>query len=306
MDENSILLLVKQTIQNKARPIFEARLEPIFLSSSPTTMAATDVMPVKPPRPPNSWILYRAYMMKTLQPKDPREPRLSQSAMSSLISDMWKVASPEIKRHFEEQAERLKLEHHIKYPNYKYQPRKKEEKERAKELQRQQRQAQKRDMRSKRGVSASSSSLPPPIKPLVSPYPAISFPPALSPPVSAASSPAATDITYSPKPFFHNVSSTVASPKTPVAALPEMPQMPHVQVAPAVPAFPQGVQTFLPSPLPTPLAYLPQSLPAPTLLPTEAAPQNPGHEWQPPVPNTLTHTDCDSSVSFIFTPSGPT
>ena len=285
--------------QTRRAPIFEARLLSLFFLlslPSPTPMAATDVMPVKPPRPPNSWILYRAYMMKNLQPRDSRERRLSQSEMSSLISSMWKVATAETKREFEELAERLKLEHQVKYPGYKYQPRKKEEKERAKELQKQQRQAQKRDMRSRRGISASSSSLPPPpIQPLLSPYPVISFPTALSPPVSAASSPAATDVPYSPKPFMHNISSVVASPQTPVSALPEMPQIPQVQVAPPVPTFPQGVQTFLPSPLPTPLAYLPQSLPAPTPLPTEAASQNSGQEWQPPVPNTLTHTDRDSS-----------
>jgi len=250
-------------------------------------MAATDAVPVKPPRPPNSWILYRAYMMKKLQPKDSRERRLSQSEMSSLIASMWRNATAETKREFEEMAERLKLEHQAKYPGYKYQPRKKEEKERAKELQKQQRQAQKRDMRSKRGVSGSSAAVPPPpIQPMVTPYfnpHILSFSAALSPPLSAASSPAGND---SPKPLLLNL-SVVASPTAPVSALPEMPLL----------ALPQGVESYLPSPLPTPLdpaTYLP--LPAPTPVPTEAA-QNSLPVWQQAlVPNVVQTDDGSSSV----------
>lgn len=252
-------------------------------------MAAVDALPVKPPRPPNSWILYRAYMMKNLQPKDSRERRLSQSEMSSLIASMWKNATAAIKREFEEAAERLKLEHQAKYPGYKYQPRKKAEKERAKELQKQQRQAQKRDMRSKRGVSAGSASLPPPaIQPLVNPYfnPHIlsSFSAALSPPVSAASSP---DALNSPAPLVLNLSALVASPQAQVNALP---QMPPVQMS----LVPQ--ESFLPSPLPTPLGPATyQPLPAPTPVPTEPASQNAGQVWQPQVPGVAVQTGDETS-----------
>ena len=261
-------------------------------------MAATDVMLDKPPRPPNSWILYRAYMMKKLQPKDSRERRLSQSEMSSLIASMWRNATAETKREFEEMAERLKLEHQAKYPGYKYQPRKKEEKERAKELQKQQRQAQKRDMRSKRGVSGSSAALPPPpIQPMVNPYfnpHILSFSAALSPPLSAASSPAGNDPLNSPKPLLLNMLSVVASPTAPVSALPEMPQ---AQMA-AIPALLRGVGSYLPSPLPTPLdpaTYHPLSTPTP--VPTEVASQIPGPVWQPLVPNVVQTDDDSSSVS---------
>jgi hypothetical protein len=256
-------------------------------------MAATDVMPVKPPRPPNSWILYRAYMMKKLQPKDSRERRLSQSEMSSLIASMWRNATAETKREFEEMAERLKLEHQAKYPGYKYQTRKKEEKERAKELQKQQRQAQKRDMRSKRGVSGSSTALPPPpIQPMVNPYfnPHI-FSAALSPPLSAASSPAGNDPTNSPKPLLLNMASVVASPTAPVDVLPEMPQA-------SMAGLLRGLESYLPSPLPTPLdptTYHP--LPALTPVPTEAASQNSGSVWQPLIPNIVQTDDDSSSVS---------
>lgn len=259
-------------------------------------MAATDVMPVKPPRPPNSWILYRAYMMKKLQPKDSRERRLSQSEMSSLIASMWRNATADTKREFEEMAERLKLEHQAKYPGYKYQPRKKEEKERAKELQKQQRQAQKRDMRSKRGVSGSSASLPPPpIQPLLNPYfnpHMLSFSAALSPPLSAASSPAGID---SPKPLLLNMSSVIASPQALVSALPDMP---HVQ-APVL-ALSQGAEPYLPSPLPAQLDPTTYHQPMPA---SAATSQDSGPVWQPPMPNVVQTNGDSSSVrtNYIHT-----
>ncbi len=214
-------------------------------------------------------------MMKKLQPKDPRERRLSQSEMSSLIASMWRNATADTKREFEEMAERLKLEHQAKYPGYKYQPRKKEEKERAKELQKQQRQAQKRDARSKRGVSGNYSAVVPPIQPLVNPYfnpHVFSLAAALSPPLSAASSPSGNDISNSPKPSL--ASPVLASPhvyfSTPVSA--DVP----LQLQIPTPVVPQGLGIYLPSPSATPGSLdvdTYQLSSATTLIPTETTSQ---------------------------------
>lgn len=217
-------------------------------------------------------------MMKKLQPKDPRERRLSQSEMSSLIASMWRNATADTKREFEEMAERLKLEHQAKYPGYKYQPRKKEEKERAKELQKQQRQAQKRDARSKRGVSGSSSAVAPPIQPLVNPYfnpHVFSLAAALSPPLSAASSPpSGIDTVNSSKPQLASpgLASHVSLP-TPVSA--DVPPSAQIQIP-----TPQGLGIYLPSPSATPgsLDVDTYQMPsATTFLPTETTSQIAGN-----------------------------
>lgn len=272
-------------------------------------MAATEIIPVKPPRPPNSWILYRAYMMKKLQPQDPRERRLSQSEMSSLIASMWRNATADAKREFEEMAERLKLEHQAKYPGYKYQPRKKEEKERAKELQKQQRQAQKRDARSKRGVSGNHSTVVPPIQPLVNPYfnpHVFSLAAALSPPLSAASSPSGNDVANSPKPSLpQSASPVLASPHVlfpaPVSA--DVPLPLRLQIP--TPVVPQGLGMYLPSPSATPGSLdvdTYQLSSATTLIPTETTSQVAGTDalW----PSVISSVDSNEAgllpVRLIF------
>ena len=215
---------------------------------------------------------------------------------------MWRNATADTKREFEEMAERLKLEHQAKYPGYKYQPRKKEEKERAKELQKQQRQAQKRDMRSRRGVSGSESSIPlPPIQPFVNPYynpHMLSFAAALSPPLSAASSPpSGNDAVASPKPLLLTmtppaVASQSLLPTTELA----LPAQLQVTVEPPS----QGLATYLPS-LVGAINATPQdagNYPATR----NPAPQNPGPDtvWQPSFPSVNQDEAGSSSVSILY------
>ncbi|KAF8894944.1 high mobility group box domain-containing protein, partial [Gymnopilus junonius] len=80
------------------------------------------------PRPPNSWILYRAHALKNLPPPGPGEGRRSQSEVSALVSNMWRHESESTKSHFERLAEEAKAQHKIQFPDYRYQPKKKEEK----------------------------------------------------------------------------------------------------------------------------------------------------------------------------------
>ncbi|KAJ7755711.1 hypothetical protein DFH07DRAFT_742999, partial [Mycena maculata] len=77
--------------------------------------------PVQPPRPPNAWILYRADKSKEIG-------RKAQSDVSKEISAMWKAESPHIRAEYERRADLRKAEHQAMYPEYRFQPVKREEK----------------------------------------------------------------------------------------------------------------------------------------------------------------------------------
>ncbi|KAJ7287362.1 hypothetical protein C8J57DRAFT_1167430 [Mycena rebaudengoi] len=81
---------------------------------------------VQPPRPPNAWILYRSDKSKELG-------RKAQSDVSKEISALWKNERADIRAWYEKRAEEKKLEHQRMYPDYRFQPVKKEEKDRLRE-----------------------------------------------------------------------------------------------------------------------------------------------------------------------------
>ncbi|KAK0225706.1 hypothetical protein IW262DRAFT_1491296 [Armillaria fumosa] len=85
----------------------------------------------KPPRPPNAWILFRSDMVRVM-PK-PASGGAQQSVVSKAISKLWAEADPAIKHEYERRAEIRKQEHAEMYPDYRFQPVKKEDKERLKE-----------------------------------------------------------------------------------------------------------------------------------------------------------------------------
>ncbi|KAK0195214.1 hypothetical protein F5146DRAFT_1132622 [Armillaria mellea] len=85
----------------------------------------------KPPRPPNAWILFRSDMVRVM-PK-PASGAAQQSVVSKAISKLWAEADPAIKHEYERRAEIRKQEHAEMYPDYRFQPVKKEDKERRKE-----------------------------------------------------------------------------------------------------------------------------------------------------------------------------
>ena len=80
---------------------------------------------VQPPRPPNAWILYRSHQFKQIRATN---ERISQSTVSKLISDMWRNETEDVKRHFEQEAEKKKAQHQALYPDYRFCPKRKENK----------------------------------------------------------------------------------------------------------------------------------------------------------------------------------
>ncbi|EAU91357.1 pcc1 [Coprinopsis cinerea okayama7 len=307
------------------------------MAETRATIAQTST--VTPPRPPNAWILYRGDKLRELFEPVPGQPRMSQADVSRIIGQMWRTESDATRMEYERRADEAKAEHAIKYPNYRFNPKKKEEKEflraqrkeakerekaQAKQLKRQQARAQSQQQVAQPvqpSVSTTPMAYPP--APVLLPHPSMVFYPPMmggtvyypmelfgtagpSPPVSLASSPAASSTpestsasedTTEPQP-------QQPSPQPPISALPyPFPTAPRTNSANPYlallgPAATRG-QYMAPS-IPPPPATTPAS--APTPLPQDAEPSQPSLQLDVPQQNFLANSNSD----FTNTPLMPT
>jgi HMG (high mobility group) box len=83
----------------------------------------------QPPRPPNAWILYRSDRVRQMPPPLPGQLR-TQADVSKAISEQWRNESEATRSEYERRAELKKAEHHAQFPDYRFQPKSKEQKER--------------------------------------------------------------------------------------------------------------------------------------------------------------------------------
>jgi HMG (high mobility group) box len=161
--------------------------------TAPRTRPAGD----QPPRPPNAWILYRSDRVREMPPPLPGQMR-TQADVSRAISEQWKNESEVTRAEYERRAEMKKAEHHAQFPDYRFQPKSKEQKERQRLEKKQEK--ERRPKRSRARVAAPPMAQVPSTQPL--PHPAFNslynpsyyaearFGPAgPSPPLSAAASP---------------------------------------------------------------------------------------------------------------------
>ncbi|KAH8828117.1 hypothetical protein DL96DRAFT_1148477 [Flagelloscypha sp. PMI_526] len=83
----------------------------------------------KAPRPPNSWIIYRSDKMREMtQPRQKAGGKgMTQADLSRVIANMWKTETDAVRGEYERRAEIKKAEHYARFPNYRFQPVKKEE-----------------------------------------------------------------------------------------------------------------------------------------------------------------------------------
>ncbi|KAL9939757.1 hypothetical protein V8E36_001574 [Tilletia maclaganii] len=106
-------------------------------SSSASRSTRSSAAMTKIPRPPNSFMLYRADKARAASmmgvetfyarlKRNSTEPAAtfdrSRGAMSRDFAAMWRAESPQVRRQYEEAAEKRKAEHLRKYPGYRYQP----------------------------------------------------------------------------------------------------------------------------------------------------------------------------------------
>lgn len=76
------------------------------------------------PRPSNSFILYRREKHVEIMAQYKGVKTLNNNVISKIVASMWRSETPEIKSHFAALADQEKLAHLLKYPDYKYRPRK--------------------------------------------------------------------------------------------------------------------------------------------------------------------------------------
>ncbi|KAJ7675097.1 hypothetical protein B0H17DRAFT_1140526 [Mycena rosella] len=194
---------------------------------------------VQPPRPPNAWILYRAEKSKDIG-------RKAQSDVSKEISAMWKAESPHIRAEYERRADLKKAEHQAMYPEYRFQPVKKEEKERLREVKKQEKERRKEAQRRGRAHPQPSPalSLPPrhyapnpALDPLAPYYLAERRygPSGPTPPLSAANSPSESGTCDIPQ---SRVEESSVSPPANASPYPQTPS--SVYGSPALPPSSYG------------------------------------------------------------------
>ncbi|CAG8682893.1 13550_t:CDS:1, partial [Funneliformis caledonium] len=78
----------------------------------------------KVPRPPNCFIIFRNYFVITNKDQCDQE-KISMRMISTLASEAWKSLSPDSKSFFRTLADMYLQNHKIKYPDYKFSPKKK-------------------------------------------------------------------------------------------------------------------------------------------------------------------------------------
>jgi hypothetical protein len=95
-------------------------------SSSKKSKKSANPDPNHTPRPPNSFILYRREKHSEIvaQHQSQGAKAMNNNMISKIVADMWRQESPEVKAIYAAKAEEEKQAHLLKYPGYKYRPRK--------------------------------------------------------------------------------------------------------------------------------------------------------------------------------------
>ena len=136
-------------------------IDGVSVCFSPGTVTALAMTRQNAPRPPNAWILYRSDRLKELPPLAQGERR-AQADVSRMISRMWKNETDETRQHYERLADEKKAEHSIKYPGYRFQPMKKEERVALREQKKMVKDAERKSRQQQRGrASQQPPTLPP-------------------------------------------------------------------------------------------------------------------------------------------------
>ncbi|PKY13986.1 HMG-box, partial [Rhizophagus irregularis] len=77
------------------------------------------------PRPKKCFMAYREHMQHKVLAEN---PGMNNKLVSVIAAQMWNKESDDVKQFWKDRAQQLKLEHKIKYPDYKFAPKKKSQK----------------------------------------------------------------------------------------------------------------------------------------------------------------------------------
>ncbi|CAG8573543.1 8675_t:CDS:1 [Funneliformis caledonium] len=76
------------------------------------------------PRPKNCFMAYREHIKEKFLSED---PGMNNKVVSVLAANMWNNEPEDVKEYWRERAKQLKIEHKLKYPDYKFKPQKKKQ-----------------------------------------------------------------------------------------------------------------------------------------------------------------------------------
>lgn len=110
-------LEIRSQIESSAYMPIEPIRQPILASKLPKSKTHT-------PRPSNSFILYRKDKHIDIMARLKNENGVNNNVVSKVVAEMWRNEDVEVKAHYAEMAEEAKRAHSLKYPDYKYRPRK--------------------------------------------------------------------------------------------------------------------------------------------------------------------------------------
>ena len=92
---------------------------PTYVIASRTKTTIDPVITKEPPRPPNAFILYRKDKQSGIAIAN---LGITNNDISRIIGQMWRNETESVRQQYQALAERVKAEHRIKFPNYKYSP----------------------------------------------------------------------------------------------------------------------------------------------------------------------------------------
>ncbi|KAF3147668.1 hypothetical protein TWF594_002263 [Orbilia oligospora] len=106
-----------RSIQPKG--VSESQMSSSHSSTPPAHICLCQPTP-KIPRPRNAFILFRQHHHSAVMAQNPGKPN---PAISKIIGDMWKNATEDTRKEWQNHADEEKRQHMARYPDYRYQPR---------------------------------------------------------------------------------------------------------------------------------------------------------------------------------------
>ena len=118
--------LAVRTEVAEVSPSIPKRLNSAPSASNKKSKKSANPDPNHTPRPPNSFILYRREKHSEIvaQHQSQGAKAMNNNMISKIVADMWRQEPPEVKAIYSAKAEVEKQVHLLKYPGYKYRPRK--------------------------------------------------------------------------------------------------------------------------------------------------------------------------------------
>ncbi|KAJ7222277.1 hypothetical protein GGX14DRAFT_663109 [Mycena pura] len=97
---------------------------PLITRILPSTMSSQDQhTPPHVPRPSNSWIIFRSDYFQEQRAKATQQNSMLE--LNRQAAQLWHSMSEEARRPYKELADKIKAEHEVQHPDYRYSPRRK-------------------------------------------------------------------------------------------------------------------------------------------------------------------------------------